>query len=255
MLAAHLASEFRAATIAGDLIKDVSVITAGVEAIGHGIHTDAKTLTTLLAVASGFKGGVKVKLNHGSSVSDIIGTISGFRIDGQQLRGDLKLLKSSPHFDYVKELIATMPHAVGMSIHFSYTTEDRDEKKFVRIVDLFSCDLVDRPAANPSGLFGAGSNPPPPVTFEAKVQALREAGMSASDAIHKVVAEHEDLYRAYRAKGCGSLKAAPSSAPFPKLVSTQVAKGKTKADAIRFCAHEFPDAYAKWRASGNTATL
>src|SRR5258707_13895169 len=95
------------------VISGVSVITAGPVA-GHDMYADEKTLQTVMASAQEYDG-LKVKLNHGSDVGDIIGYLDNFRIDGEQLRADFHLLQSSEHADYVLELAATVPEQIGMS--------------------------------------------------------------------------------------------------------------------------------------------
>jgi hypothetical protein len=55
----------------------------------------------------------------------------------------------------VLELASSMPDQVGMSVAFSYDIEEDKELSYpaVRCVEIFSCDLVDSPAANAGGLF------------------------------------------------------------------------------------------------------
>lgn len=138
------------------VIYGVSVITEG-EVKGHDMWADAKTLKSVLASAQSYEGGLKVKLDHGDSIGSIIGTLQNFRIDGSQLRADLYLLKNSEHYDYVLELASSIPEQVGMSIAFSYETDDPDDDDLpmpmVRCLEIYSCDLVDSPAANAGGLF------------------------------------------------------------------------------------------------------
>ena len=74
-------------------ISDVSVITVG-EAKGHGMQIDAQTLTEVKAAAETYAGGLKVKTDHYTGFNEIVGTLKNFRIDGDQLRADLFLLKN-----------------------------------------------------------------------------------------------------------------------------------------------------------------
>jgi hypothetical protein len=150
------------------IIHGVSVISEG-PAIGHQKHVDHKTLESVLACTAQYKSGLKVKLDHGSKVGAIVGTLRDFRIDGTSLRADLKLLKASPHFEYVAELATEAPESFGLSIVFSGDAEKLNGLDYVRCAEVYSCDLVDAPAANPSGLF---SEPQAIQNFEARLEAL-----------------------------------------------------------------------------------
>ena len=170
------------------LIKGISVITIG-EVLGHDKYVDAKTLKTVLSSASEYSGGLKVKLNHGSDVGSIVGYLDTFRIEGEQLKADFHLLKNSDHSNYVLELASTVPEQIGMSIAFSFETEDVEGLPYpaVRCIEIYSCDLVDSPAANAGGLFSTTmsettTNPEKtaaakdePTTLESRMAALEAA--------------------------------------------------------------------------------
>lgn len=134
------------------IIKGVSVLTAG-EAKGHDCFADETTLREVLEVASEFKGGVKVKMGHEGGVGDVTGRLKAFRVDGEQLRADLHLLKTSPHRATVIEMAQTMPEEFGLSISFDGVKKVVDGRKCLRCSELYSVDLVESPAANPGGLF------------------------------------------------------------------------------------------------------
>lgn len=136
------------------VILGVSVITEG-EAKGHGVLIDAQTLSEVKTSAEAFKGGVKVKINHGTGFDAIVGTLKDFRIDGSHLRADLHLLKSHALYDQILEIASTFPESFGLSISFSGVTEEKGDVQYARCDELYSVDLVDDPAANPSGLFSA----------------------------------------------------------------------------------------------------
>jgi hypothetical protein len=158
-------------------LHGVSLITQG-PVSGHDVWADVTTLQTLMASAQTYQGGLKVKLNHSDNVADIVGYIDNFQItpgsniddvnddvdpnydpededDFAHLRGDLHLLENSPSADYVMELASTIPESIGLSVAFSYDVEKVTGLALpaVRCVEIFSCDLVDSPAANPNGLF------------------------------------------------------------------------------------------------------
>jgi hypothetical protein len=52
-----------------------------------------------------------------------------------------------------------MPSSFGLSIEFSGISEEIDEYRYARPVEIYAVALVDQPAANPSGLFQAMSEP------------------------------------------------------------------------------------------------
>jgi len=160
--------------------KGISVITAG-PALGHGMVIDADTLTQV--VERGNEAGqVKVLSDHSSSISNIIGYLENFSLDGGRVRADLTLFQSHDGFSYFSELISTLPGQIGFSISFSgIPREAADGTMLADVQNLFSVDLVLSPAANPTGIFHArvdsnqkamDKNVP---AQEAKLEALAEA--------------------------------------------------------------------------------
>ena len=136
------------------VIRGVSLITKG-PALGHGVMIDDKTLEQVKVAAEQYAGGLKVKLNHSSGAGDIIGFIDTLRIDGEKLLGDLHLLQNSPHRSYILEIADRIPDTFGLSIAFSGPSEKSSDKltTLQRCSEIYSVDLVDSPAANPSGFF------------------------------------------------------------------------------------------------------
>jgi hypothetical protein len=149
-------AEFRAVNKidANGFVRGCSVLTEG-EATGHGIHIDSTSIELARKISASFTGGIKVKMEHTYGVDKIIGALRNFRTDGKQLRADLQLLKAHPAFNFVRELIEKQPTTFGLSISFSFSREKIDGKDYVRFEDVYSVDIVDRPAANPGGLFSA----------------------------------------------------------------------------------------------------
>ena len=135
-----------------DVIEGVSIISVG-EAKGHGLFVDAQTLREVKACAETYAGGVKVNLDHGAGIKDIIGFVDNFRIVGEKLLGDLNLLQSAERRDYVLEIAEKLPDTFGISIAFSGPVREIDGKRFASCEELYSADLVQTPAANPTGLF------------------------------------------------------------------------------------------------------
>ena len=139
----------QAATITG-----VSVITVG-EAKGHRMLIDAQTLLQVKEAAETYSGGLKVKTDHYTGFNEIVGTLKNFVIDGDQLRADLYLLKNHDATPRILEMAELMPDTFGLSISFSGEHEEQGDTVFARCSEIYSADLVDAPAANPTGLFSA----------------------------------------------------------------------------------------------------
>jgi hypothetical protein len=141
-------------------ILGVSVISEG-EAKGHDLFIDATTIQQVMAAAQQFKDGLQVKIDHWSGFDGIVGVLKNFDIDGTQLRGDLHLLENHDARARILEMAETMPSSFGLSIAFSGEHEEKDvdseagtiKARFARCTEIYSADLVDSPAANPTGLF------------------------------------------------------------------------------------------------------
>lgn len=177
------------------IISGVSVITCGVEALGHGIYTDTKTLSTVKSCAESAPAGVQVKMDHGSGFRDIVGVLKNFRVELAEgaaaktdcLRADLHLLKSHPAFNQICEMSQTMPASFGLSIAFRCSAEKIDDMDFVRCTELYSVDLVDAPAANPNGLF---SKPVDSNTFsKTMLNELKDIWTKLGDTINALTAK------------------------------------------------------------------
>lgn len=136
------------------IIRGVSLITKG-PALGHGVMIDSTTLEQVKAAAEEYTGGLKVVLNHSGGAGDIVGFIDTMRISGDKLLGDLHLLKTSPHREYLLEIAERIPDTFGLSIAFSGPSEKSADKltTLQRCSEIFSVDIVATPAANPSGFF------------------------------------------------------------------------------------------------------
>jgi hypothetical protein len=137
--------------------EGISVATVG-PALGHAMMVDDVTLSQ--AEAAGVAGSpVKVFVDHDESIDSLIGFLANFRIVEDQLRADLELLGSHPQATFYSEILTKAPNRVGFSMTFSGTPDEQDGKRFARVSELVSVDLVSRPAANPDGVFRAGSEP------------------------------------------------------------------------------------------------
>ncbi len=138
--------------MAQKLFKGISVITAG-PALGHEMVIDATTLEQVVEMGNE-AGQLKVISDHSGSISCILGYLENFRLDGGRVRADLTLLESHSDFSYFSELLTTLPGQIGFSISFDGYPEAADDgTRLARLKFLASCDLVLRPAANPTGVF------------------------------------------------------------------------------------------------------
>ncbi len=134
------------------VIHGISIITQG-EAKGHDIEIDHKTLEQIKECSLNYKSGLKVKLDHQTGVTSIIGLVKNFSIVNDKLVGDLYIIQSHPMAGFVMDLIESQPDTVGFSVHFSGVNQEVDGKNYARCDEIYSCDLVCEPAANPSGTF------------------------------------------------------------------------------------------------------
>jgi len=227
--------------------KGISVITAG-PALGHGMVIDADTLNQV--VEKGNEAGqVKVLSDHSSSVSNIIGYLENFGLDGGRVRADLTLLESHEGFAYFSELLTTLPGQIGFSISFSGVPRVADDGTMLAdIQTLLSVDLVTQPAANPTGVYSARVDSVRAVTMEkttpaveAKVEAAAEAApaapaapvavFNAEEAIAALAAKIETLSKQFADLVTAKLEAAvveeapaddaPEAEPAPEPVAAE----------------------------------
>jgi hypothetical protein len=143
------------------IIRDVVVITAG-EAKGHGMQVDETTLEQVKDCAETYVGGLAVRFaqeDHGGGAANIVGNLRNWRMgtlddsDVKCLRADLQLLKAHADYPLILEMAEIMPESFGLSIMFSGVHDEKDGERFARCAELYGCDIVKNPAANPTGLF------------------------------------------------------------------------------------------------------
>jgi hypothetical protein len=154
------------------VIKGVSMITGGIEAEGHNLLVDDKTISELNNCAKQ-RGKIPVQLDHGSGISATCGFLTDFRVDGNKLRGDLHLLTSHDETPRLLERAEKMPDCFGLSVAFKGPPKGvpvGGGKMAARCEKLLSVDLVTRPAAN-EGLFSV-----PKVDKNVKGMAQENAG-------------------------------------------------------------------------------
>ncbi|MEY2487382.1 MAG: hypothetical protein QOH39_3030 [Verrucomicrobiota bacterium] len=139
------------------IIPGVSICQVG-EARGHGLVVD-QILLGQLANEIAHRGKVPVKLNHRGGLDTVIGWLENARIKAGKLLGDLELFKSGKDYNFVRELVEKFHGSIGLSPAFTGTAEPlRDGSQAARCSELHSIDLVQCPAANPTGLFEAEFN-------------------------------------------------------------------------------------------------
>ena len=132
-------------------MSSVSILEVG-EAKGHDLFVDSVSLNKALDLMKLAKNGTKVKMNHGSGLEAVVGFARNPRIENNKLVADLRLLKSSPHYDLIKEMASEAPDQFGVSLAFVNESETIDGKDYIRPQSIASADLVSSPAAT-NGLF------------------------------------------------------------------------------------------------------
>lgn len=161
-------------------IRGAAICTEG-EAQGHGYRLDDSFIKDVVKHGNKQANGVKVRFGHPSMSSTALGTFLGrakhFRLDdsgeASVARADLFLSATAadtPSGDlraYVESLAKADDEALGMSIVFTpgatYRKPDadgrvqKDSPEYATLERLHAADMVDDPAANPSGLLSAWS--------------------------------------------------------------------------------------------------
>lgn len=156
--------------------KDVSLLTGGMEAEGHGLYIDEKSVETCMAAVMGRS--IPSYLTHAGASTDRLGreiaVASGAYRDGMKVRaGNFNFLDAFGRHDAATrdklvELAANYPDQLGISLVLSLdavwvctdgTELSADEPKpenairdipSARVISVKSADLVQRPAANVS---------------------------------------------------------------------------------------------------------
>ena len=223
------------------LFKGISVITAG-PALGHGMVIDADTLEQVVQAGNDL-GQVKVLSDHSSSVSNIIGYLENFTLDGGRVRADLTLFESHEGFAYFSELIGTLPGQIGFSISFSGVPRmAEDGTQLADVSTLYSVDLVTTPAANPTGVYSARVDTRKSLNMETSVkesapviEAAPEApaapAFNAEQAIAALSARIDELVGKFAAKFEAAVEEAPAVAEVPAAVEAPAVEAAPEAKA------------------------
>jgi hypothetical protein len=211
----------------------ISVATIG-PALGHEMFVDDVTL--LQAEAAGQKGApVKVFVDHDESIDSLIGFITGFRIEDDQLKGDLELLAEHPQAKFYSEIITKAPGRVGFSMSFGGQPEEVEGMKFARVSELVSVDLVTRPAANPSGVFKAGKTPivDTPTKGMTENVTTPKVEFNAQAAIEALTASVDELKSTVAGLAAAKTEpVAPVEAPVSSEMSAKLDTALTKLAAL-----------------------
>lgn len=131
----------------------ISVITAG-PALGHDCMIDATTLQQVLELGNAHAP-LKVFADHNETVTDLIGGMSNFRLEGDQVKADLETIEENPLSSYYAKILDIFPESLGFSIAWTGSLEQIEGVNYARVAELTSCDLVAQPAANPTGIYSS----------------------------------------------------------------------------------------------------
>jgi len=213
--------------------QGISVATVG-PALGHAMLVDDVTL--LQAEAAGQVGSpVKVFVDHDESIDSLIGFLANFRIEEDQLRADLELLGSHPQATFYSEILTKAPNRVGFSMTFSGTPDEQDGKRFARVSELVSVDLVSRPAANPDGVFRAGSEPEVDTAAVGMTEnsSVAKVEFDAQAAIESLAASVADLKSTVDGLAAAKEETpAPVAAPVDSEMAAKLDAAMTKLSAL-----------------------
>ncbi len=163
------------------IVRGVAVITRG-EALGHGVWIDREFLHQSADAINDAGRGIKSRFTHpglsGDGMGKYLGRVRNATVDGDVVRGDLHISPTAHETpdgnlaEYVMDLAEIEPDMFGLSIVFSSDLEsERDHTAdnetspdpanalnlpHARLYEIRAVDVVDEPAANPSGLFHRG---------------------------------------------------------------------------------------------------
>lgn len=160
--------------------QNVSLITGGIEAAGHGLYIDDKSIDDAMRLLLGKS--LRAYLKHDGAGTDRlgqeIGFFSGIYREGQKIKAksfeflDSFKREAGSTYEKLVELAQKVPDQFGVSLVLEYrpvwVMADGSEipammgdsapsgalrsAPSMRIANVMSADLVQRPAANPNGL-------------------------------------------------------------------------------------------------------
>lgn len=158
-----------AGTIAG-----CAVMTAGwtkPPAVGKQFRIDATTLEQARDSINAQADGVKVRFKHpvvngqpADDIGSVVGRLCNARIDGDVLRGDVKLGEYAAVMpgagdlrSYLLGIADEDPTALGLSAMMRHTLDLIDGDPVARVMGVMGVDFVGNPAANWNGLLSVAS--------------------------------------------------------------------------------------------------
>ena len=198
---------------------------------------DADTLEQVVRAGNDL-GQVKVLSDHSSSVSNIIGYLENFTLDGGRVRADLTLFESHEGYAYFSELIGTLPGQIGFSISFSGVPRmAEDGTQLADVSTLYSVDLVTTPAANPTGVYSARVDTRKSLNMdttakevapaiEAAPEAPAAPAFNAEQAIAALSARIDELVGKFAAKFEAAVEEAPVTEEAPVVESAPATEAK-----------------------------
>lgn len=160
-------------------IRNCAVMTVG-PTIGHPFAIDATTLLQARDIINAQPEGVKIRFKHPGktpegTVADDAGSVVGrlmpnTRIVGECLRGDVQIGDYAANLPgqgdaraYLIGIAKQDPQAIGLSVVMLWTPDRGADGSIVaRVSDVWACDFVGKPAANPNGLLSAITPAPKP---------------------------------------------------------------------------------------------
>jgi hypothetical protein len=217
-----------------------------------------------------------VFVDHDESIDSLIGLLNNFRIEQDQLRADLELLSAHPQAEFYAEILSKAPGRVGFSMAFSGKPEEVGDRRFARVENLVSVDLVSRPAANREGVFRAGSEPAQvdtsaegmtensasdKVEFDAKaaIEALTEVVSKLQESVEAIAADKSEPAEAeVVAEEVKSEEAAPApeaaelSALSAKVAELEIALAAKGSEAVASNAAASEDPVEQFKAASES---
>jgi hypothetical protein len=149
------------------IVHGVALITGGLEAEGHNLYVDDKTVKQLHELAIKLNK-LPVCLDHDGGIADVDGYLTNFYVDQNKLRGDWHMLQTHPETPIMLERAERQPNTFGLSVAFKGDKKGvlENGRACARAEALLGADVVKRPAANPDGLFAV---PTPKLTTNKNV--------------------------------------------------------------------------------------
>lgn len=233
---------FSSAGVKDGRLNNISLITGGVEALGHGVFVDEKSLDQVAQLCIGKP--LPAYLTHdglwkGDRLTQEIGLFSGICRDGDRVIASqfdflAAFKKHEPRVcETLLELAAKIPDQFGLSIVFSgyaaWVKKDGSEVAdfeapmppdavrsipSIRVQSIESADFVKNPAANPDGLAAfmaklTGNQPQNTMSTVTFTEAERDLAVSTAvaAALEKKSSEYKEALDALNAQHASELSA------------------------------------------------